>query len=355
MFNRKKTIIISSSLAMALMLSPIFIKAAPTGWDNVDNQWTGNNTAPSYNTNPIPSNNYNNSTNNNPVPAPSTGVNDYTNYYNQDNSNNYSQATPEAVSPRLNGQTSDVPSARNNLDDNSQSSSSSSSSKKTSESSKSYSHDELVDYAKKAGQDLVKKVKADNQLRSQVNHDKGADDLKAAYLAQRATIKKSKISNTQKQQMIATQKAALQKALNQRLGSLQNVHDQTVDALSKQITALPDGHSYDKQALILQSQLANADYQLGADSNKAYDRYNRSLDALTTSQTSSKTKHEQLQNAHNDYRGNLAALNAIDPDELNRDNRSRLKQAKQLAKKVVQQAEADSFKSPSEIDDYLRN
>lgn len=244
----------------------------------------------------------------------------------------------------------------NNNHNNSASSSSASSSSDDSHNDdhheshqRTYSQDDLIKMAKARGNRVVKNVKAGNKQRVLLNNQRGAIDLTNSYHQQVEIIKNKKITKAQRQAQLQGQVGVLQKALNTRLANLQNGYNGEVKQVRGQIDRLPADHQHDGNAIGLQDKLAQADYQLGKQSNQAYSRYNKAVAQLNKAQTSKKTRQEQLAQAKQAYQDNLAANQAVAPKTLKKQNAKRLREAKAFRRAIIAAAESHQFNTPSDV------
>lgn len=212
-----------------------------------------------------------------------------------------------------------------------------------------YSQDDLIKMAKARGNRVVKNVKAGNKQRVLLNNQRGAIDLTNSYHQQVDIIKNKKITKAQRQAQLQGQVGVLQKALNTRLANLQNGYNGEVKDLRTQIDHLPANHQHDGAAIGLQDKLAQADYQLGKQSNQAYLRYNKAVAQLNKAQTSKKTREEQLAQAKQAYNDNLAANQAVAPNILKKQNAKRLREAKAFRRAIIAAAESHQFNTPSDV------
>lgn len=252
------------------------------------------------------------------------------NQNNNDDSNNNNQSNQSSQ----NNNSSSASSVSSTSSSSSSSSSSSHESSKPKE--KPESRSKLRKFAKKTYKEQMAILKSQNKQRVVVNNQKGAVQLHDAYLARKKEIKSGKIDKQTHDKYVEQQRSALQQALSQRLATLQTDYDNGQKSVKSQVKALDDTHKSDSQAMNLSDALANLDYQLGVKSNRAYTRYNRSVNELLaqTSQVKHGERSKQYAQAKSDYQDNLNAVDAIDPGTLRKQNKQRVKDLKSIYSQV---------------------
>lgn len=252
------------------------------------------------------------------------------NQSNNDDSNNNNQSNQSSQ----NNNSSSASSVSSTSSSSSSSSSSSHESSKPKE--KPESRSKLRKFAKKTYKEQMAILKNQNKQRVVVNNQKGAVQLHDAYLARKKEIKSGKIDKQTHDKYVEQQRSALQQALSQRLATLQTDYDNGQKSVKSQVKALDDTHKSDAQAMNLSDALANLDYQLGVKSNRAYTRYNRSVNELLaqTSQVKHGERSKQYAQAKSDYQDNLNAVDAIDPGTLRKQNKQRVKDLKSIYSQV---------------------
>ena len=268
-----------------------------------------------------------------------------------DNSNSVNNSNNQ----KDNGQSNNA----NQSDIRNESSSSSSSSQSSSESHKVVEHHEskanLKKFAKETYENSKQILKAQNDQRVATNNSKGANQLRSAYLSRLKQIRSGEIDKQTRDRYINQQKLALQQALSQRLAALQTDYDNGQKQVRAQVKSLPDDHAHDAEAMQLDNALANLDYQLGEKSNRAYTRYNRSVNELLAQ--TAKIKHsersKQRRQAKSEYQANLNAVEALDPLELKQANRQRMRHLKSLYEQIDDQIDNGEITTKSQIANKL--
>lgn len=223
----------------------------------------------------------------------------------------------------------------------------------TAESSSTISQSELLDYARDSANAYLAQVQSDLNGAVIYNDNKGASKLKDAYLLRVKEIKTSKITMAQRLSFVQSQITALQQALSSQLNDLQLTHTQTVNDITQKVAALSDSHSSDSKAIALHDKLVHADYVFSQSQTKAYLRFNKAVTELEEKQTVAKTRRQQLEQAKSAYLGNLEAVRAIDPDDLEKSNQTKLAKAKEKAKNVIALVKDGTLVSKSDIDEYF--
>lgn len=254
-----------------------------------------------------------------------------------DNQNNNDDSNNNNNQSNQNSQNNNSSSASSVSSTSSSSSSFSSSSHELSKpKEKPESRSKLRKFAKKTYKEQMAVLKNQNKQRVVVNNQKGAVQLHDAYLARKKEIKSGKIDKQTHDKYVEQQRSALQQALSQRLATLQTDYDNGQKSVKSQVKALDDTHKSDAQAMNLSDALANLDYQLGVKSNRAYTRYNRSVNELLaqTSQVKHGERSKQYAQAKSDYQDNLNAVDAVDPGTLRKQNKQRVKDLKSIYSQV---------------------
>ena len=349
-----------------------------TGALAVDPGWGNNNDYSSV------TNNDNNTAENNnqppmtiytPESPPASSSNNSRSNTDTNSGGNDSMANPSSTTPRNNQQTNRLvddnndgqqSSAQSSSQNSASVSSSSSSAQSTSSSSQSSSNslsssssrqlskNELLKYAKDTYKQKQVQVKAQNDERVIDNNDKGTVELKDGYKEALKRIASGAVSKQERIDIINKQKDALQKALSKRLGNLQAQYAKDQAATSAQISSLKDDHSSDYEAMRLNSRLSELDYNLGVQSNRAYTRYNKAMAKLDDQgNVKVKAKREQRQDAKAVYVNNLAAVDAVDPDVLAKQNKHRLAVLKKNYNDVKAKINAGEIDSTSDVDKML--
>lgn len=365
-------------IVIALATTTLTVSLLTTGALAVDPGWGNNNDYSS-----VTNNDSNTAENNNQPPMTiytpesppaSSGSNLRSNTDTRSGGNN-SMANSSSTTPQNNQQTNrptddnngGQQSAGQSLSQNSasfssssssaQSSSSSSQSSSSSSSSSSIhqlSKNELMKYAKNAYKQKRVQVKAQNNQRVNDNNNKGAVELKDGYKEALKKIASGAVSKQERIDIINKQKDALQKALSKRLGNLQAQYAKDQAATSAQISSLKDDHSSDYEAMRLNSRLSELDYNLGVQSNRAYTRYNKAMAKLDDQgNVKVKAKREQRRDAKTAYVNNLAAVDAVDPDALVKQNKHRLVVLKQNYNGVKAKINAGEIDSTNDVDKVL--
>lgn len=208
------------------------------------------------------------------------------------------------------------------------------------------SKSKLVKIANKRYKEQRKVLKMRNQMRVAINNQKGAPQLRQSYLLALKKVRNHELTKKDAATYVSQQKDILQKALSQRLATLQSEYDQNEKLVRDQVNALPDGHQYDKRAIALDDAMHNLDYQLGDKSNRAYDQYNRSVNQLMaqTQNVQDAEKKQFLNEAKTNYENNLAGSDAEDPVALKHDNQKREKQLKKAYQNVLEGINNGSIK-----------
>ena len=281
------------------------------------------------------------------------------------NSNNYrSSANNTSSNDNNNNDQSDHQSNDNDQTHQNSSSSSSSSSESSSESHNDNVHKGHVHHESKASlrefaRESYKSTKAalrdQNKQRVLTNDAKGAEQLRSAYKSRLKQIRSGKVDKETRDKYVNQQKSALQQALSQRLAALQTDYDNGQRQVRREAEALPADHAHDKAAMQLDNALANLDYQLGQKSNRAYTRYNRSVNELLAQ--TAKVKHsersKQRKQAKAEYQANLDAVDALDPVELKHANEQRLNHLKSLYQEIQDQIDNGEITRKDQIANKL--
>lgn len=276
------------------------------------------------------------------------------------NSNNYRPSTNNASNnDNNNNDQSDHQSNDNDQNHQNASSSSSSSSESSSESHKDNVHHEskasLREFARESYKSTKAALRDQNKQRVLTNDAKGAEQLRSAYKSRLKQIKSGKIDKETRDKYVNQQKSALQQALSQRLAALQTDYDNGQKQVRQEAKALPADHAHDKAAMQLDNALANLDYQLGQKSNRAYTRYNRSVNELLAQ--TAKVKHsersKQRKQAKSEYQANLDAVDALDPIELKHANKQRLIHLKSLYQEIQDQIDNGEITKKDQISNKL--
>lgn len=296
--------------------------------------------------------------NNYKQPAPS---------FNQSQSNNYQNTVPDDSVQARPDNSNQSSTSRNQASSNNASSAQSSSSSASSSSSSSsasssikktrtYTKHELKQYLSQDYKKRHDQLVQDNQARIDANNNKGAQELYAGYKQALKKIKAGVVTKEERASVIANQKDALQQALSKRLGSLQAGYSRDQVQTQGAISALPDSHASDEDAMKLNSRLSELDYQLGVNSNRAYTRYNRAMAKLENrANVRVKAKNAQKRDAKQAYLDNLSAVDAQDPAVLKRENANRLKHLKSNKESVKSAIETGVVKTPRQVDEQLTN
>lgn len=208
------------------------------------------------------------------------------------------------------------------------------------------SRSKLIKIANKRYKEQKRILKNRNQMRVMINNQKGAPQLRKSYLLALNKVKNHELTKKDAAGYVSQQKDILQRALSQRLATLQSEYDQNEKLVRDQVNALPDGHQYDKRAIALDDAMHNLDYQLGDKSNRAYDQYNRSVNQLMaqTQNVQDAEKKQFLNEAKTNYENNLAGSDAEDPVALKHDNQKREKQLKKAYQNVLEGINNGSIK-----------
>lgn len=285
------------------------------------------------------------------------------------NSNNYRPSTNNNNNNTSNNDNNNNDQSNHHLSNNDQDhhdelSSSSSSGDSSSESHKDNSHKVHIHHESKASlrrfaRDSYKSAKAtlkdQNKQRVLTNDAKGTEQLRSAYKSRLKQIKSGKIDKKTRDEYVDQQKSALQQALSQRLAALQTDYDNGQKQVRQEVKNLPADHTHDKAAMQLDNALANLDYQLGQKSNRAYTRYNRSVNELLAQ--TAKVKHsersKQRKQAKSEYQANLDAVDALDPIELKHANQQRLSHLKSLYQEIQDQIDNGEITRKDQIANKL--
>lgn len=214
-----------------------------------------------------------------------------------------------------------------------------------------YSQDDLREVLDKAYAEAKARLADNNDQRVKTNDANGASKLLAAYQQAKADIKSGHRSRQDQQEQLLKQKTALQRALSDRLAQLQQQHDQAVHQTGEAVNQLADDHHSDADAIGLQDQLFYADYNLGKDSQKAYQHYDQALTALgqRTKRQAHKSKAQLLKEAKQGYAMNLRAVGCQDPHQLDRANAKRVRNLHQVARDLASQIDDGKITQPSQL------
>lgn len=214
-----------------------------------------------------------------------------------------------------------------------------------------YSQDDLREVLDKAYVEAKARLADNNDQRVKTNDANGASKLLAAYQQARADIKSGHRGRQDQQEQLTKQKMALQQALSDRLAQLQQQHDQAVHQTGEAVNQLADDHHSDADAIGLQDQLFYADYNLGKDSQKAYQHYDQALTALgqRTKRQAHKSKVQLLKEAKQGYAMNLRAVGCQDPHQLDRANAKRVRNLHQVARDLASQIDDGKITQPSQL------
>lgn len=214
-----------------------------------------------------------------------------------------------------------------------------------------YSQDDLREVLDKAYAEAKVRLADNNAQRVKTNDANGASKLLAAYQQAQADIKSGHRSRRDQQEQLTKQKMALQQALSDRLAQLQQQHDQAVQQTGQAVNQLADDHHSDADAIGLQDQLFYADYNLGKDSQKAYQHYDQSLTALgqRTKRQAHKSKAQLLKEAKQGYAMNLRAVGCQDPHQLDKANAKRVQNLHRVARDLASQIDDGKITQPSQL------
>lgn len=348
---------VGAGLGLTLLALGPIAHAVDPGWsrDTVNEQAQAQENSIPGVIGPVPSQSITGNSTTNGTGAPTTAPSDPI-----QQSRQQGQATVNA--PSNSGPTNDVPATSDNTTsgvtppsqpnsapnpDGSKTSSNSSSHKR----SVHYSQDDLREVLDKAYAEAKVRLADNNAQRVKTNDANGASKLLAAYQQAKVDIKSGHRSRRDQQEQLLKQKMALQRALSDRLAQLQQQHDQAVQQTGQAVNQLADDHHSDANAIGLQDQLFYADYNLGKDSQKAYQHYDQSLTALgqRTKRQAHKTKAQLLKEAKQGYAMNLRAVGCQDPHQLAKANAKRVRNLHQVARDLASQIDDGKITQPSQL------